>query len=159
MILSGFVRAQEHLRTGADQTELYLSYLKNKNIGMVINQTSVIGKNEVSSVDSLLKLGIHIKKIFGPEHGFRGTASTLTTAAPLTSTSLLCRDGSADREEQHNTNTPSQSHKRLLISSHPLHRRLHSALRRRHCGGDDRRRRGTPSTRSTRPPFQSSGIR
>jgi len=79
MILLGFVRAQEHLRTGADQTELYLSYLKNKNIGMVINQTSVIGKNEVSSVDSLLKLGIHIKKIFGPEHGFRGTASNGAT--------------------------------------------------------------------------------
>ena len=42
---------------------------------MVINQTSVIGKNQVSSVDSLLKLGIRVKKIFGPEHGFRGTAS------------------------------------------------------------------------------------
>ena len=71
----GFVRAQGALRTGADQTELYVNYLRNKNIGMVINQTSVIGKNQVSSVDSLLKLGIHIKKIFGPEHGFRGTAS------------------------------------------------------------------------------------
>ena len=67
--------AQEPLRTGADRTELYVNYLKNKNIGMVINQTSVIGKNQVSSIDSLLKLGIHIKKIFGPEHGFRGTAS------------------------------------------------------------------------------------
>lgn len=66
---------QEPLRTGADRTELYVSYLKNKNIGMVINQTSIIGKNEVSSVDSLLKLGIRVKKIFGPEHGFRGTAS------------------------------------------------------------------------------------
>lgn len=74
-VLPGFVRAQGHLRTGADQTELYVNYLKNKNIGMVINQTSVIGKNQVSSVDSLLKLGIRIKKIFGPEHGFRGTAS------------------------------------------------------------------------------------
>jgi uncharacterized protein YbbC (DUF1343 family) len=68
MILPGLIQAQNHLRTGADQTELYVSYLKNKNIGMVINQTSVIGKNQVSSVDSLLKLGIRIKKIFGPEH-------------------------------------------------------------------------------------------
>jgi len=66
---------QEPLRTGADRTELYVSYLKNKNVGMVINQTSVIGKNEVSSVDSLVKLGVRVKKIFGPEHGFRGTAS------------------------------------------------------------------------------------
>ena len=46
---------------------------------MVINQTSVIGKNQVSSIDTLLKLGIHIKKIFGPEHGFRGTASNGAT--------------------------------------------------------------------------------
>lgn len=74
-VLPGLVRAQGRLRTGADQTELYVNYLKNKNIGMVINQTSVIGKNHVSSVDSLLKLGIRVKKIFGPEHGFRGTAS------------------------------------------------------------------------------------
>jgi uncharacterized protein YbbC (DUF1343 family) len=75
MTLPGFVQAQSPLRTGADQTELYVNYLKNKNIGMVINQTSVIGKDQVSSVDSLLKLGIRVKKIFGPEHGFRGTAS------------------------------------------------------------------------------------
>jgi uncharacterized protein YbbC (DUF1343 family) len=60
---------------GADRTELYLNYLKGKNIGMVVNQTSVIGNQLTPSVDSLLKLGIHITKIFGPEHGFRGNAS------------------------------------------------------------------------------------
>src|ERR1700761_9752102 len=69
-----FANAQA-LQAGADRTELYVSYLKNKNIGMVVNQTSVIGKNRISSIDSLVKLGIHITKIFGPEHGFRGTAS------------------------------------------------------------------------------------
>src|ERR1700748_463666 len=61
--------------TGADQTDLYIDYLKGKNIGMVINQTSVIGKNLTLSVDSLLKLGVAVKKIFGPEHGFRGNVS------------------------------------------------------------------------------------
>jgi uncharacterized protein YbbC (DUF1343 family) len=66
---------QEEIITGADQTGLYIDYLKGKNIGMVINQTSVIGKNLTLSVDSLLKLGISVKKIFGPEHGFRGNAS------------------------------------------------------------------------------------
>ncbi len=64
------------LITGADQTGLYIDYLKGKNIGMVINQSSVIGKNLATlNVDSLLKLGITVKKIFGPEHGFRGDAS------------------------------------------------------------------------------------
>lgn len=59
--------------TGADQTEKYLSYLKGKRIGLVANQSSLIGKK--SSVDSLKSLGIEIVKVFGPEHGFRGNAS------------------------------------------------------------------------------------
>jgi len=63
------------LLTGADQTALYVPYLKGKHVAMVINQTSVIGKKLVSSVDSLLKLGVDVKKIFGPEHGFRGKSS------------------------------------------------------------------------------------
>jgi uncharacterized protein YbbC (DUF1343 family) len=66
---------KDKIITGADQTDLYIDYLKGKNIGMVINQTSVIGTNLTLSADSLLKRGIAIKKIFGPEHGFRGNAS------------------------------------------------------------------------------------
>jgi len=61
--------------TAADQTNLYLDYLKGKNIGMVINQTSVVGKSKTLSLDTLLKLGVNVKKIYGPEHGFRGDAS------------------------------------------------------------------------------------
>jgi len=60
---------------GADQTSRYIDYLKGKNIGMVINQTSVIGNKLRPTLDSLLTLGIAVKKIFGPEHGFRGDAS------------------------------------------------------------------------------------
>jgi uncharacterized protein YbbC (DUF1343 family) len=59
--------------SGADQTEKYLPYLKGKRIGLVANQSSVIGRK--SSVDSLVSLGINIVKVFGPEHGFRGNAS------------------------------------------------------------------------------------
>jgi uncharacterized protein YbbC (DUF1343 family) len=66
---------KERIITGAEQTKLYIDYLKGKNIGMVINQTSVIGKSLILTVDSLLKLGITVKKIYGPEHGFRGNAS------------------------------------------------------------------------------------
>ena len=39
---------------------------------MVGNQTSIIGETHL--VDSLLALGVNVKKIFTPEHGFRGTA-------------------------------------------------------------------------------------
>jgi len=64
------------LQTGAEQTELYVPYLKGKRVGMVVNQTSIIGKE--TTIDSLLKLGVKIVKIFGPEHGFRGNASNGT---------------------------------------------------------------------------------
>ena len=55
--------------TGADQTEKYLSYFKGKRIGLVANQTSIIGKK--SSVDSLKSLGVNIVKVFGPCIGAR----------------------------------------------------------------------------------------
>ncbi|TDG35986.1 DUF1343 domain-containing protein [Pedobacter changchengzhani] len=61
------------LKTGAAQTEKYLPLLTGKRVGMVVNPTSIIGNQTV--VDSLLKRGIKIEKIFGPEHGFRGDAS------------------------------------------------------------------------------------
>ncbi len=60
-------------KTGAEQTELYLPLLKGKRVGMVVNPTSII--NKTTTVDSLLKRGVKIVKIFGPEHGFRGNAS------------------------------------------------------------------------------------
>ena len=57
---------------GAQDTENYLRLLVDQNVGVVANQTSIVG--EVHLVDSLLAAGINVKKIFTPEHGFRGTA-------------------------------------------------------------------------------------
>ena len=72
---------------GANQLELYLPLLQGKNISVVANQTSVIFKNnsylkpqkssqisQTHLVDSLLTLGVDIKKVFAPEHGYRGIA-------------------------------------------------------------------------------------
>jgi uncharacterized protein YbbC (DUF1343 family) len=61
------------LKTGAEQIEKYLSYIKGKRVAILANQTSIIGKTHL--VDSLQKLGVNIVKVFGPEHGFRGNAS------------------------------------------------------------------------------------
>lgn len=61
------------IRTGADQTEKYLPFLKGKRVAILANPTTIIGK--VHLVDSLHKLGVNIVKVFGPEHGFRGNAS------------------------------------------------------------------------------------
>lgn len=67
------VKPADGILTGAAQTEKYLPLLQGKRVGMVVNPTSVIG--ETTLVDSLLKTGVNIVKIFGPEHGFRGNAS------------------------------------------------------------------------------------
>jgi uncharacterized protein YbbC (DUF1343 family) len=56
------------ITTGADQTQQYVPYLQGKRIGLVANQSSIIGKK--SSVDSLLSLGINIVKVFGPDHAY-----------------------------------------------------------------------------------------
>jgi len=62
--------------TGADRTELYISQLYNKSVAIVANQTSVIktSHHNIHLVDSLIASGINIKKVFAPEHGFRGKA-------------------------------------------------------------------------------------
>jgi len=74
LVLSVIVSsAQARIKTGAEQTEKYLPLLNGKRVAIVANQTSIIGKT--SLVDSLKTLGINVVKIFGPEHGFRGTAS------------------------------------------------------------------------------------
>ena len=60
----------------ANRTAEYLPLLKNKKIAVVANQTSVIVKQNGHAhlVDSLLAHEIAIKKVFAPEHGFRGRA-------------------------------------------------------------------------------------
>lgn len=60
------------LKTGAEQTTLYYPLLEGKKIGVVSNQTGMIG--EVHLIDSLSNAGFQIIKIFAPEHGFRGFA-------------------------------------------------------------------------------------
>lgn len=70
------------IKTGAENTELYLPLLQGKNVAFVGNHTSIIetknSKKEnpifIHLVDSLLSLNISIKKVLAPEHGFRGKA-------------------------------------------------------------------------------------
>jgi uncharacterized protein YbbC (DUF1343 family) len=55
---------------GAERIVLVKPLLKNKVIAVVANQTSMVGNTHL--VDTLISLGANIKKIFCPEHGFRG---------------------------------------------------------------------------------------
>ena len=77
------IREVKSLIVGANQTEAYLPLLKGQRVGIVANQTSVLfkvltdnasGNNYTHLVDSLVRLNIDVKKVFAPEHGFRGKA-------------------------------------------------------------------------------------
>lgn len=80
LLLSLVLPAQENVvvkdytsvSIGAQQFDAYLPKLKNKRVGVVTNVTGLVGKTSI--VDTLLKLKVNIKKIFGPEHGFRSDA-------------------------------------------------------------------------------------
>ena len=58
---------------GAWQTELYFPLLENKRIALVGNHSSLIG--DVHLADALIHAGFNLKKVFSPEHGFRGEAA------------------------------------------------------------------------------------
>lgn len=72
LLISATVCAQGKVITGADRMEVYLPLLKAKRVAVFANQTSMVGNTHL--VDTLLKSGVNVVKIFGPEHGFRGTA-------------------------------------------------------------------------------------
>jgi len=63
-------QSKQQLIVGANQLENYLPLLRNKQIAVVANQTSLINGSHL--VDSLLACGVSIVKVFAPEHGFRG---------------------------------------------------------------------------------------
>ncbi|MGI9544827.1 MAG: exo-beta-N-acetylmuramidase NamZ domain-containing protein, partial [Cyclobacteriaceae bacterium] len=58
---------------GAEQLDAYLPLIQNRPIALVVNQTSRVGSQHL--VDTLLSLGVTVKKVFAPEHGFRGEAA------------------------------------------------------------------------------------
>jgi uncharacterized protein YbbC (DUF1343 family) len=66
------LQAQQNILPGAYQTSEYFPLLKNKRVGLFTNQTALVGKSHL--MDTLIKAGIHIQKVFTPEHGLRGTA-------------------------------------------------------------------------------------
>ncbi|MFC0605953.1 exo-beta-N-acetylmuramidase NamZ family protein [Winogradskyella pulchriflava] len=93
------IQEDKKIIVGANRTKEYLPLLRGKRVGVVANQTSVIFIKDIPIkleapkslsgqhkplestvtlnqhlVDSLLALNITIKKVFSPEHGFRGTA-------------------------------------------------------------------------------------
>jgi len=98
--MEGHPPISKKMISGAEQIHAYLGLLNNKRIAVVANQTAVISKSTGGQttyrhlIDSLLSLQVHIKRVFSPEHGFRGTADAseliadgkdLATGLPISS--------------------------------------------------------------------------
>src|SRR5271154_366152 len=73
-VISGFCFCQtnpkQEITPGAERMNVYVPILKGRTVAVFANQTSMVGK--IHLVDVLIKEGITVKKIFAPEHGFRG---------------------------------------------------------------------------------------
>lgn len=74
-LLIAFVSCSQNypgIKAGAERIDFYLPKIQNKTVAVVANHTSLVGKSHL--VDTLLALGVNVKVIFSPEHGFRGNS-------------------------------------------------------------------------------------
>lgn len=62
----------QKITVGAEQMEKYLPLLEGKKVGLVGNQSSLVGTTHL--LDTLIRCDISVAAIFCPEHGFRGQA-------------------------------------------------------------------------------------
>ncbi|MGA6120010.1 exo-beta-N-acetylmuramidase NamZ family protein [Sphingobacterium anhuiense] len=69
---SSTVTNNSDILPGADQLAIYLPMLKGKKVGIMGNQTSVVGRSKEHLVDLLFREKVDLKFAFAPEHGFRG---------------------------------------------------------------------------------------
>jgi uncharacterized protein YbbC (DUF1343 family) len=69
---------QAGLTLGLERMQEYLPQLNGKRVGLVVNHTTIF-PNGTHLADSLVAMGVNVKTIFAPEHGFRGEASAGAT--------------------------------------------------------------------------------
>jgi uncharacterized protein YbbC (DUF1343 family) len=69
---SSTVTNNTEILPGADQLAIYLPMLKGKRVGIMGNQTSIVGQAKEHLVDVLFQQKVDLKFAFAPEHGFRG---------------------------------------------------------------------------------------
>lgn len=72
LLLLNNLYAQKHIIPGAERTSVYFPLLKGKSVAVFANQTSMVGSSHL--IDTLVNSGIKVVAIFGPEHGFSGSA-------------------------------------------------------------------------------------
>src|SRR5687767_48050 len=64
---------RDKLLTGADQIDTVLALIGGRKTALLVNNTAMLSKTHLA--DTLLRRGVNLIKIMGPEHGFRGNAA------------------------------------------------------------------------------------
>ena len=72
LLLCQSLSAAGKIRVGAERMDQLESLLRGKRIALVVNQTSVVGMNQVHLLDTLVADRYRVMKVFAPEHGLRG---------------------------------------------------------------------------------------
>jgi uncharacterized protein YbbC (DUF1343 family) len=70
LLVVSTLKEQVKIAVGAENTRAITGVCRDKTVVVVTNQTGMIQQTHL--VDSLLALGVNIKSVFAPEHGFRG---------------------------------------------------------------------------------------
>lgn len=74
LAITGTAQASRGVTTGAEQlAKDGWSRLKGRKVGVLTNPTGTL-KDQTHIVDSMVAAGVRPQAVFGPEHGFRGTA-------------------------------------------------------------------------------------
>ncbi len=73
LVAASAATSQKKIIPGAERTDVYIPLLKGKRVAVFANQTSMVQHTHL--VDTLMKSGVKVVKIFGPEHGFRGNVN------------------------------------------------------------------------------------
>ena len=68
---------EKPLILAVERLDTYLPMIRDKDLALAVNHTSLLGDRHI--VDTLLSLGVNIKKVFAPEHGFRGAQEAAET--------------------------------------------------------------------------------
>lgn len=64
--------ASGDVTVGAARSDIYLPMLEGMQVGLLSNHTGIVDGEH--TLDRLLRQGVDVRKLFSPEHGFRGTA-------------------------------------------------------------------------------------
>ena len=79
---TGTVFAQQRNKRvvlGNERMDSICTRLKDKRVALAVNHTSILETGFTHLLDTLLAQKIDIRKVFAPEHGFRGTADAGAT--------------------------------------------------------------------------------